>query len=159
MLHAAAMLAGLVIIWFALLGRALTPEYAALGAGVAVLVLLAAWRLGGVGRSFLLAPNVLAVHARSTGAVMRGALATLRAALAADVTLHPALVRVRTRASGRFARAALADAISAAPGSVVIDSDADGYLVHVQDEESRAAADLASWEARVLSVVAPEAEA
>jgi hypothetical protein len=48
--------------------------------------------------------------------------------------------------------------ISAAPGTVVVESDADGFLVHVNHEDAVDAADLGRLETRVLSVIGERAE-
>lgn len=137
MLHAAAMLAGLFALGLLLTQGWSAREHVAL-VFVAALVSTAvgAW-LGGVRKSpFSTAPAFVTLLAARTGAVVQGALATIRAALAADVTLKPALVRVRAEAAGATAKAAAADLISAAPGSVVVDTDGEGMLVHVMNEDA-----------------------
>lgn len=157
MLHAAAMLAGLLLVWFALTQRAVSVTDLALAGVAAGACLLLAWRFGGVGRAFLRAPRLLVLRLRRVGAVLRGAVSAVRAALAADVTLKPALVRVRSRASGAGARVVLAEMISAAPGQVVVEADADGLLLHVMDEDRVDAAELGAIEAHVLGAVSQDA--
>lgn len=150
MLHAAAMLTGLAVLWLLYSQTGIAASAATLAFGVAAACVLAALRFGGVGAAFAQAPGRLALGFARAGAVMRGALATMRASIAADITLTPALVRVRTRASNAETRAALADMMSAAPGMVVVECDSDGFLVHVIDEDGVDAADLGRLEARVL---------
>jgi multisubunit Na+/H+ antiporter MnhE subunit len=151
MLHAAAMLIGLFALGLLAFGRGVTLEALMLaGAGALVCVAFAA-RFGGISRSPFSAPHMLALFAARAGAVVRGALTTIRAAIAADVTLKPALVRVRTRGAEPFAKTVLADLIGAAPGALVVEADADGALVHVTDEDSVDSGDLGVLEARVLS--------
>jgi multisubunit Na+/H+ antiporter MnhE subunit len=75
----------------------------------------------------------------------------VRAAVAADVTVKPALVRIKTRSAEPFAAAAVADLISAVPGMVVVETDDDGLLVHVINEDKVDAADLGALEAGVLA--------
>jgi multisubunit Na+/H+ antiporter MnhE subunit len=77
---------------------------------------------------------------------MLGALRTLRAALAADITLSPALLRLRSRADDDSAAANLAAMISATPGSVVVGADSGSLLVHVINEGSGELADFARLE-------------
>jgi hypothetical protein len=77
---------------------------------------------------------------------MAGALATMRAALAADVTLQPALVRVRTNVAGAYAKAAMINLASAAPGAVIVDSDSEGVLAHVTHEEAIGETELGAVE-------------
>lgn len=156
MLHAAAMLIGLLAIWL-LYGSNAPPELA-LAFGASTVCVLIAWRFGGFDRGFMQAPARFGLGLARVGAVVRGALITMRAAMAADVTLAPALVRVKTRASSVGARAAIADMISAAPGMVVVESDDDGFLVHVTHEDAVDASDLGRLEARVLSVVGGRSE-
>jgi multisubunit Na+/H+ antiporter MnhE subunit len=69
----------------------------------------------------------------------------MRAALAADIIIRPALVRVRTRGRGPE-RTAFADMLGATPGMAVVESDPDGLLVHVMNEESIDAAELGRLE-------------
>lgn len=157
MLQAAAMLIGLFALALLAFGRGVTPETLALS-GVAALACVAfAARFGGIGASPFGAPHILALFAARSGAVLRGALTTIRAAIAADVTLKPALVRVRTRGNDPFAKTVLADLIGAAPGALVVEADAEGALVHVTDEDSVDSAELGVLEARVLGFLGDRA--
>ncbi len=159
MLHAAAMLTGLFLIWIALTQRVFSLAEFGLAVVVALACVLVAWRFGGIGRTFARGPRLLLLRLSRAGAVLQGAFRTIRAALAADVTLKPALVRVRSRVTGQGARAVLAEMISAAPGQVVVEADADGLLLHVNDEDGVDAADLGALEAQVLSAINQEAPA
>lgn len=117
----------------------------------AVACLLLASRIGGLGRNgpFARAPQMLSLVVRRADAVTRGAMATVRASIAADVTLRPALVRVKWRVSSDSARAAFAGMVSAAPGAVVVETDPDGMLVHVINEDAIDASEFGRLEARV----------
>jgi len=151
MLHAAAILIGTFVLALVAMGASVA-SHALLAAGaIALGCALFALRFGGPARTTFSAPHLLALAAARAGDVLRGALAVVRAAVAADVTLKPALVRVRTRPASVFAQAALADLISAAPGAVVVAADEDGLLVHVTDEDGVDAAQLGALEARVLT--------
>jgi multisubunit Na+/H+ antiporter MnhE subunit len=159
MLHAAAMLIGLfVLALLAASGRDIT-EAAVLAGLIATACVLFAARFGGIGRTAFSAPQVLLLSVSCAGAVLRGAFATMRAAIAADVTLQPALVRVRTRAQAEFTRAALAHLMSAPPGFVIVEADADGMLAHVTHEDSVDAADIGALEARVIAALEPRSAA
>jgi len=159
MLHAAAMLTGLFLIWLALTQRGLSPLELGVAAAAALACVLIAHRFGGVGRAFARGPQLLLLRLRRAGVVARGALAAVRAALAADVTLKPALVRVRSRVTGAGARAVLAEMISAAPGQVVVEADSEGLLLHVNDEDGVDAGALGALEADVLGAISQEAPA
>jgi len=159
MLHAAAMLTGLFLIWIVLTQRAFSLVDLGLAAAIALVCVLAAWRFGGVSRAFARNPLLLWLRLSRAGAVLQGAIATVRAAIAADVTLKPALVRVRSRVTGQGARAVLAEMISATPGQVVVEADADGLLLHVNDEDGVDPVELGALEAQVLSAINQEAPA
>lgn len=148
MLHAAAMLLGLFVIWLAATGLSANVVDISIAAGAAFACVAVMLRMGGVGAAFWRAPRALYVTAMRAPGVVGGALATLRAALAADVTLQPALVRIKTRGAG-VERAAFAHLLSATPGMAVVESDADGLLVHVTDEDDIDASDLGRLERMV----------
>jgi len=150
MLHAAAMVAGLFVIGFVFAQGWASRDAAALALAAALASAALAARLGGVRRNpFSSAPQFAAQLLSRIGAVMRRSLSVVRAALAADIALKPALVRVRSDGADGFALAAAADAISAAPGSVVVETDRDGLLVHVIDEDAVSAEALAATHRRV----------
>ena len=145
MLHAAAMLLGLCILWLLATQRLGSAQDIALAVFVGACCVAVAWRAGGIGDAFVRAPRALLTVASRAGAVLAGGVATMRAAVAADVTIKPALVRIRTRGRGAD-RAAFADLLSATPGMAVVETDADGLLVHVMDEDAIDAADLGRLE-------------
>jgi multisubunit Na+/H+ antiporter MnhE subunit len=153
MLHAAAMLTGLFFLWLLATQRWGSIEEAALAAGVAAACVLVSARLGGVSAAYARAPGLIWAAFARTGEVARGVWSTLRAALAADVTLRPALVRIKTRATRAATKAAFADALSATPGMAVVETDPDGLLAHVIDEESVDPAELGRVEARLMQFV------
>ncbi len=150
MLHAASMLTGLWIIWLLVAGGWRTNADLLISVVAALACLLFAWRAGGVSGAISRLPAALTRAASRMGAVLGGALATLRAAIAADVTLNPALVRVKSRARAQEERAAFGAMISATPGMAVVDADPDGLLVHVLNEDAVDADDLGRLEARVI---------
>jgi len=157
MLHVAALIAGLTGLWITLFwGSAPPAELAAAGLCAAVLTAMWIARLGGVDRESAPHWRVLRLaplFARRVSEAARGAGAAARAAIAADVTLRPALVRIRTRRQSEASRAALAHFISAAPGGVIVDVDGDGMLTHVLHEDALDAPELAALEAQVVRAV------
>jgi multisubunit Na+/H+ antiporter MnhE subunit len=147
MLHAAAMLFGLFIVWL----LTAQPERSAvditLAAAASAACVIASARFGGVGAQFAHAPRALGLLAARIASVFAGALRTIRAAAAADVTLNPALVRIRTRTAGP-GKALLAQTISVTPGMCIVEAGGDAILVHVLNEEAANAAEIAQIEAR-----------
>jgi multisubunit Na+/H+ antiporter MnhE subunit len=154
MLHAAAMLLGFFGLWLLTTQRYLSVPEMFLGFGAAALCVLLALRLGGAGAAFVRAPRAAYGVVLRFNAVIAGALSTIRAALAADVTLKPALVRIRTRGRGEE-RAAFADLLSAAPGMVVVETDAEGFLAHVLEEDGVDAGELGRLERAAGAQEAP----
>ena len=145
MLHAAAMLLGLCVLWLLATQRFHSIADIAIAIGAAALCVLVAARTSGIGRAFARAPWAFSTAVARTGAVLGGCLATMRAGLAPDMPIKPALVHVRTRGRGPE-RAAFADMLSATPGLAVVDTDPDGLLVHVMNEDAIDAAELGQLE-------------
>jgi multisubunit Na+/H+ antiporter MnhE subunit len=146
MLHAAAMLCGLVILWMLASQQWSSPQAWLIAAGASFACVAVAARLGGVSESFWRAPRSAIVALSRAGAVLRGAVATIRKAVSANVALNPALVRVRTRMTRSSERAAFASLLTATPGMAVVETDADGFLMHVIDEDSIDADELGRLE-------------
>ena len=149
MLHAAAMLCVLAIIWMALTQQWSSAQDWAAAAGAGAVCVLFSWRFGGASAAFARAPQMLLLTLSRLGIVFRGALATIRAAVSADVRLKPALVRIKTRLADPSQLAAMAGTVTAAPGSAAVEVDSDGMLVHVINEDAVDADDLGRIEARV----------
>lgn len=151
MINAAAMLICLWILWIALGPHPISVETMATGAGAALGCVLISARLRALDKPgvFFAAPRLLTLAAAQAPRVLRGALATSAAALRPQ--LRPALVRIRTRPGSGEAQAAFADFITAAPGSVVVETDAEGLLAHVLDED---AVDGAAWTRLETQVIA-----
>lgn len=150
MLHAAALLTGSFLLWLLLAQPTPTLVNFAVAGAIALACVLIAARFGGVGAAFTRAPRGAWLTIARAGEVSRGALATLRAAVSADVTMRPALVRLRTRTRRTESRASFAHLLSATPSIAVVDTDADGFLVHVLNEDAIDAADLGRLENGVI---------
>lgn len=146
MLHTAAMLGGLVVLWMLGAQQWSSPQAWLIAAAAAVACIAMGARLGGVSRAFWRAPRSGVVALSRVGAVMRGSLSTIRKAVSADVALNPALVRIKTRAGATHERAAFAGLITATPGTAVVETDADGFLIHVIDEDDIDADELGRLE-------------
>ena len=134
MLHATATFAGLFIFALLLLGPlAGGGELVAAAALAGAATLLGLW-LGGPPATFSQALAALSGSWGAAARVVRGALKTIRAAVAADVSMRPALVRVSNWRGDQRERARIAHAVGATPAAVVVDADEQGVLVHVNDE-------------------------
>ena len=143
MLHAAATSVGLFILAYVLIGPVFPGGELAAAAGIALAGTVFALRFGGSPRTFTRSIMNVQALARGAGRVARGAAGAVRNAVAADVALRPALIRIRAPAPDAAWREGLALAVGSAPGAVVVETDADGALVHVNDEEG---ADVAAIE-------------
>ena len=87
MLHAAAMLIGLWAVWLAFTQGWTSTQDIAIGGGVALAVLVLSARFGGLGRGvgvFGFAPQLAFLALGRVGTVLSGAMATIRAGLAAE---------------------------------------------------------------------------
>ncbi|MES1204105.1 MAG: Na+/H+ antiporter subunit E [Pseudomonadota bacterium] len=155
MLNAAALLACLWALWLLILDRWTRPETLAAAGAAALLCVLLAARLGALGGPgpYGALPRLFFLRVGRVGAVLAGAVATLRAALAPDLKLRPALVRVRTREASALAQAEFATLINVAPGAVVVAADDSSLLVHALQEDAVDALALTDLEARVIGAL------
>lgn len=149
MLHAAAMLAGLFFLAFIFTSPVLGAN--AVFAAVAIALAAAAFglRFGGASRAF---SGVLASIGFAPAAARRalgGALKTVRLAAAADISLHPALIRIRAARAGPFEQVRIAAAAGGAAGAIVVECDSEGLLVHANDEEGVEVKEFERIEARI----------
>lgn len=135
MIRAATMLLGLwiVLLLMTLPATAIGAAQAGLGA---VLATVLAMRAGGASRVFSHLPQSVAALALRLGGVIGAGIATIRAALAADVTLSPALVRIRLDANEGIDGADAVAKIGAASGLSVVALDKDSLLAHALNEDS-----------------------
>lgn len=145
-----------LFLWTFAVWLLLQQQFTAFGVATALAAcaasVLVAARLPRLGRgTFTRMPRLALEQAMRTGAAFADALVILRAAIAADVRLKPALVRVRTRTSEALGIAALANMIGASPGAVVIASDEEGLLVHVNQEGDEPFASVRVWDAALES--------
>jgi multisubunit Na+/H+ antiporter MnhE subunit len=72
--------------------------------------------------------------------------ATIRAAIAGDIKLKPAIVRIRTRLTDTAGVASFAGIIGFAAGAIVVASDDEGLLAHVNEEDGDALGHVRNWE-------------
>jgi multisubunit Na+/H+ antiporter MnhE subunit len=150
MLHAAEMPVGLFVVWLLATQRWTSAQDFAAAALIALVCALAGARLGGVAKARVSALRLLPLMFARGGAILRGALATIRAAAAADVTLKPGLVRIKTRATLASQRAAFASLLNATPGMALVEADAEGLLIHALNEDAIDPNDLGRLERAVV---------
>ncbi len=134
MLSAVSMALGVSVLWLLLTQQWSTPVDFAVALAVGLIALVSTARVGGPSPAFTRLPSVLLALFRRIGTVIGGAMATLRAALAADIILKPGLVRVKSSLAGRDA-SAFSGMVTMAPGAAVIDTDDEGMFVHVLNED------------------------
>ena len=150
MLHTVALFVALCVLWLLATQQWHTSADIVVSVGAALACTAFALRLGGASGAFARSPKSMILLIGRCGAALAGAVGTIRAALAADVALSPALVRVKTRV-GPTAKALLADLVSAVPGMVVVETDAEGLLAHVINEDAVEGADLSRLDLRVAN--------
>jgi multisubunit Na+/H+ antiporter MnhE subunit len=108
-----------------------TAVQAALGAAAATVLARGGGAQGGAFSKLF--PGIATLLAR-LAEIVRGAVSTIRAALAADVELTPGLIRQRTEALRGGDGVDAVTAIGAAPGAAVIALDGENALIHALDE-------------------------
>lgn len=143
MLYALGLVAALLALALVLVGP--VAGWAGVVAGALVGLLLAV-RFGAIGPEGAPYSRGLAHLGFQTRLLINGAIGTVRvarSALAADLTVEPHLVKLRTRPMAEPTRAALALALSQRPGVASLDLGEDNQLVHALHEsetDSRALA-------------------
>lgn len=135
MIRAATMLLGLwiILLLMTLPVTAMGAAQAGLGALVATAL---AMRAGGASRAFSRLPWSVAALVFRLGGVVGAAAATIRAALAADVTLSPALVRIRLGSNDGIDGADAVAKIGVASGLSVVALAKDSLLAHALNEDN-----------------------
>lgn len=152
MLRAAAAFFSAFSIWLLVAQRVHSAAELVLGAGIAAAAVLIGLHFGGgASGGFARAPGMLWLGASRGKGVISGSMLTARAALAGDVKLSPGLVRLKMRSDDPDVRADLAALISATPGAVVVDTDVEGLLIHLIDEDDADGHELSGLEARTLT--------
>lgn len=149
MLHAAAMLAGLFFLALVFTLPALGAKAVYAAAAVALAAAAFGLRFGGVSRAYSGVLTSAGFAPDAARRVLRGALRTVRLAAAADISLRPALIRIRAVRAGPFEHVRIAAAAGGAPGIIVVECDSEGLLVHANDEEGAEVKEIERIEARI----------
>lgn len=139
MLQALLVIAGLGAWAVAAWGGAGPQDVAPIAVSV-LLALLIALRLGWLGRDAAILPRALTALARTPARIRAktaGAWQVAQAAVSADVTIKPALVKLPLTDPEAASRATAAGALSEAPGAFVVALAPDAVLVHVLNEDAQ----------------------
>jgi multicomponent Na+:H+ antiporter subunit E len=126
----------LAALWFTLSGRT-ELQLVVLGAASVLVVLALIGRMAivdhetaGVRR----APQLLLYWLWLGGEIFKANVAVARAVLKIELDLSPTLVRVPVPQRTDFGRTIFANSITLTPGTVTVDIDQDGFLVHALTE-------------------------
>ena len=87
------------------------------------------------------------------GEIFKANIRVLRACLASEVNINPALVKIRTRCQSDLARTIFANSITLTPGTVTVDIDGDMLLVHALFEDEAQPEDFEEMDRRVARAV------
>lgn len=124
---------GLLVVWL-LMTASLAPEELVAGAVVALLVALAALPHLALTDALRLHPAAPLHLLRFLGsfllALMQSNLDMARRVLNPGLPIEPGLVEVPTRLRSRLGRLLLANSITLTPGTLTVDVEGDGLLVH-----------------------------
>lgn len=146
MFEAGALLLALFASWMLLTPHLSVTNFEA-GVLASLICVAIASRLPKTGKDlFVRIPQLAMARAATVAGTFQSAMTVARSAIAADVKLKPALVRVRTRLRTSSGVATFASIIGSAVGGVVIVVDDDGLLVHVNDERGDNMRDIKHWE-------------
>ena len=154
MAHGAVLFIGCFVVWVCATLSAGWPQGISLciGAAVSLLVAASAARMGvldGEGtRPFTRAAISFGVSATRFPSALLSALSVAAAAFGVRRG-RPGFVRLTLRPHDSVGLAAVVEALSAAPGLVVVDADVGSLLAHTLDEDGADAAKLAALERRV----------
>jgi multisubunit Na+/H+ antiporter MnhE subunit len=128
------MLLGLTILWLLLTQLWNTPSELSTAVMVGFVCTWFAARFFRIQDGYLRAPQTLSLVARRWTTIASASASTVLSAIAADVMLKPALVRLKSRAHSPPG-SLFTHLMSATPGVVVVDADQEGLLVHVNNED------------------------
>ena len=122
----------LSIFWLSNSGH-YTPLLLSLGAVSVALTVLLTSRLGGIDREsspYVRIFGFITYLPWLLWEILKANYTVIRACLAADLDISPALVRVRTTCRSDLARVTFANSITLTPGTVTVSVEGDKLLVH-----------------------------
>jgi multicomponent Na+:H+ antiporter subunit E len=150
MIYVAGLVLALSALWFALSGET-APLFLGFGALSILLALWLAARLKIIDRNaspYHRIAQVLLYLVWLSLEVVKANLAVIRSVLDPRRTISPALVKVKANGRTDLAKAMFANSITLTPGTVTVDVERDGLLVHALHEQNARPAAFAPMDRR-----------
>tara|TARA_R110002096_G_scaffold12422_10_gene44774 strand:- start:550 stop:1041 length:492 start_codon:yes stop_codon:yes gene_type:complete len=141
----------LAVLWAVLSGYFDHPLLLALGAASIVVTVILSFRMKIIDREtapFLRLPTLLPFYIWLGGEIAKSNVAVLKASLKPAIDITPRLVRVPVDARSDLARCIFANAITLTPGTVTVEIEDDGFLVHALSPDFTAPEGFADMNAR-----------
>lgn len=128
----------LIGFWLGLSGH-YTPLLLSLGGSSIILAVILSWRLRLLDREgapYFAAFGIALYLPWLLYEIFKANIAVIRACLRADIDIHPALVKVKTKCQSDLAKTLFANSITLTPGTVTIEVESNRLLVHALYEEA-----------------------
>lgn len=133
MIYGASLGITLAILWAVLSGYFDKPLLIGLGVVSIVLTLILAARMRIIDREsapFVRLPTLVPFYGWLGGEIAKSNVAVVKASLNPAIDITPRLVRVPVEARSDLARCVFANSITLTPGTVTVEVEEDGFLVH-----------------------------
>lgn len=154
MIYGASLSIVLAVLWAVLSGYFDKPLLLALGVVSIIVTLILAIRMKIIDREtspFLRLPTLIPFYMWLGGEIAKANVAVVKASLNPPIDITPRLVRVPVEARSDLARCIFANAITLTPGTVTVEVEEDGFLVHALSPEFTAPEGFADMNARAAS--------
>ena len=123
----------LALLWAVLSGYFDNMILVSLGAASIIMTMILALRMRIIDREtapFLRLPTLVPYYAWLGGEIGKSNVAVLKASLKPEIDITPRLVRVPVEARSDLGRCIFANSITLTPGTVTVEIEEDGFLVH-----------------------------
>ena len=127
----------LVLMWFLLSGFGLKQPiitFGMLGVAFAVYMSVRMGVLDGESAPFADLPRFIAYWSWLGGEIFKANIAVVKLSLAADLNIKPVMTRASVRSKSDLARATFGNSITLTPGTVTVEVEETGFLIHALDE-------------------------
>ncbi|MEE2567365.1 Na+/H+ antiporter subunit E [Hyphobacterium marinum] len=144
----------LAILWAVLSGYFDKPLLLGLGAVSILVTLFLAIRMRIVDREaapFLRLPTLIPFYGWLGGEIAKSNVAVVKASLKPSIDITPRLVRVPVEARSDLARCVFANSITLTPGTVTVEVEEDGFLVHALTPDFTAPEGFADMNAKAAN--------